>query len=110
MAEPAALASQPGKTDAVRAEREILFHRKLQQALEACTGQNTMLLTDDDACAIRRVLEEWDTKKSSEWKLLYGTRPWSWRKKYRILNMAGQALFAHAVKGIPDETAGILDK
>eukprot|EP00965_Chrysotila_dentata_P159117 5256380-Pleurochrysis_carterae.AAC.1 len=62
--------------------------------LQAKSGMNTTLLTEEDAEVIRLVLSQWKSRSRAEWKELYGTRPRKWRKKYRLVSVAGREVLA----------------
>eukprot|EP00965_Chrysotila_dentata_P174735 5768514-Pleurochrysis_carterae.AAC.1 len=67
--------------------------------LQAKSGMNTTLLTEEDAEVLRLVLTQRESRSGVEWKELYGTRPWRWRKKYRLVSVAGRGVLAYASGG-----------
>uniref|UniRef100_A0A7S4BF11 Integrase zinc-binding domain-containing protein n=1 Tax=Chrysotila carterae TaxID=13221 RepID=A0A7S4BF11_CHRCT len=114
MADPAAAAapaSDPAPADppdaeaaaAARSEHRLLFQRKLSEMLQGKSGMNTTLVME----VIRLVLTQWESRSGAEWKELYGTRPWKWRKKYRLVSVAGREVLAYASGGDAGSDAGL---
>eukprot|EP00965_Chrysotila_dentata_P167251 5522474-Pleurochrysis_carterae.AAC.1 len=65
---------------AARNEHCLLFQRKLTEMVQAKSGMNTTLLTEEDAKVIRLALiSQWQSRSAAKWKKLYGKRPWKWR-------------------------------
>eukprot|EP00965_Chrysotila_dentata_P004571 148558-Pleurochrysis_carterae.AAC.1 len=63
--------------------------------LQAKSGMNTTLLMEENAEVIRLVLTQWESRSRAEWKELYSTRPWKWRKKYHLVSVAGREVLAY---------------
>eukprot|EP00965_Chrysotila_dentata_P097876 3236000-Pleurochrysis_carterae.AAC.1 len=49
-------------------EHWVLFQRMLTEMLQAKSGMNTILLTEEDAKVIRLVLGQWESRSGAEWK------------------------------------------
>eukprot|EP00965_Chrysotila_dentata_P085332 2815408-Pleurochrysis_carterae.AAC.1 len=64
-------------------------------------------MTKEDAKLIRLVLRQWESRSGAEWKEMYGTRPWKWRKKYRLVSVASRAVLAYASSGDAGSDAGL---
>eukprot|EP00965_Chrysotila_dentata_P023347 773805-Pleurochrysis_carterae.AAC.1 len=77
--------------------------------LQAKSGMNTTLLTEEDAEVICLVLRQWESRSGAEWKALYGTRPWKWREKYRLVRVAGREVRAYASGGDARSSGARLD-